>query len=128
MRNLCHCKSLSGVVRINLILPYNIDWMQFHFFEMQSGLVCCAPFVCGIPLKIPFDFSWQVSIVSLLCCTIFKDIVCCLLSNICVATSFCRTLQTTSSFILFSICANCCILSWVTVRVSGNGAKMGATF
>lgn len=128
MRNLCHCKSLSGVVRINLILPYNIDWMQFHFFEMQSGLVCCAPFVCGIPLKIPFDFSWQVSIVSLLCCTIFKDIVCCLLSNGVSRLHSTRDLQTMSLFIHFSICETYSTLSWVTVRVSGNGAKMGATF
>ena len=44
-------------------------------------------------------------------CTIFPDIVCCLLSNVCVVTSFCRSLQAMSSFLLFSICATYCTLS-----------------
>ena len=44
-------------------------------------------------------------------CTIFSDIVCCLLSNVCVVTSFYQTLQAMSSFMLFSICASYCTLS-----------------
>ena len=39
-------------------------------------------------------------------CTIFSDIVCCLLSEWCVVTSFYQSLQAMSSFILFSICAS----------------------
>ena len=44
-------------------------------------------------------------------CTIFSDIVCCLLSEWCVVTSFYQSLQAMSSFILFSICATYCTLS-----------------
>ena len=38
-------------------------------------------------------------------CTIFSDIVCCLLSEWCVVTSFYQSLQAMSSFMRFSICA-----------------------
>ena len=38
-------------------------------------------------------------------CTIFSDIVCCLLSNVCVVTSFYQSLQAMSSFMNFPICA-----------------------
>ena len=38
-------------------------------------------------------------------CTIFSDIVCCLLSEWCVVTSFYQSLQAMSPFLLFSICA-----------------------
>ena len=44
-------------------------------------------------------------------CTIFSDIVCCLLSNVCVVTSFYRSLQAMSSFMHFPICATYCTLS-----------------
>ena len=49
-------------------------------------------------------------------CTIFSDIVCCLLSNVCVVTSFYQSLQAMSSFMLFSICATYCTLSAGSVR------------
>ena len=41
----------------------------------------------------------------------FSDIVCLLLSNVCVVTSFYQSLQAMSSFALFSICASYCTLS-----------------
>ena len=44
-------------------------------------------------------------------CTIFSDIVCLLLSNVCVVTSFYQSLQAMSSFMRFSICAIYCTLS-----------------
>ena len=44
-------------------------------------------------------------------CTIFSDMVCCLLSNVCVVTSFYQSLQAMSSFVRFSICATYCTLS-----------------
>ena len=44
-------------------------------------------------------------------CTIFSDIVCCLLSEWCVVTSFYQSLQAMSSFMRFSICAPYCTLS-----------------
>ena len=43
-------------------------------------------------------------------CTIFSDIVCCLLSEWCVVTSFYQSLQAMSSFMRFSICATYCTL------------------
>ena len=44
-------------------------------------------------------------------CTIFSDIVCCLLSEWCVVTSFYQSLHAMSSFMRFSICAPYCTLS-----------------
>ena len=44
-------------------------------------------------------------------CTIFSDIVCCLLSEWCVVTSFYQSLQAMSSFMRFSICASYFTLS-----------------
>ena len=44
-------------------------------------------------------------IISSFSCTTFSDIVCCLLSNVCVVTSFYQSLQAMSSFLLVSICA-----------------------
>ena len=44
-------------------------------------------------------------------CTIFSDIVCCLLSEWCVVTSFYQSLQAMSSFMHFPICATYCTLS-----------------
>ena len=44
-------------------------------------------------------------------CTIFSDIVCCLLSEWCVVTSFYQSLHAMSSFMRFSICALYCTLS-----------------
>ena len=43
-------------------------------------------------------------------CTIFSDIVCCLLSEWCVVTSFYQSLHAMSSFMRFSICATYCTL------------------
>ncbi len=51
-------------------------------------------------------------------CTIFSDIVCCLLSNVCVVTSFCQSLQAMSPFLLFSICATYCTLSGQNIRLN----------
>ena len=49
-------------------------------------------------------------------CTIFSDIVCCLLSEWCVVTSFYQSLQAMSSFMRFSICASYFTLSrWLTI-------------
>ena len=45
-------------------------------------------------------------------CTIFSDIVCLLLSNVCVVTSFYQSLQAMSSFMHFPICATYCTLSF----------------
>ena len=42
----------------------------------------------------------------------FSDIVCCLLSEWCVVTSFYQSLQAMSSFMRFSICAPYCTLSY----------------
>ena len=50
-------------------------------------------------------------------CTIFSDIVCCLLSNVCVVTSFYQSLQAMSSFMRFSICASYFTLSFVSPEV-----------
>ena len=44
-------------------------------------------------------------------CTIFSDIVCCLLSEWCVVTSFYQSLHAMSSFMRFSICATYFTLS-----------------
>ena len=49
-------------------------------------------------------------------CTIFSDIVCCLLSEWCVVTSFYQSLQAMSPFLLFSICATYCTLSYQRQR------------
>ena len=51
-------------------------------------------------------------------CTIFSDIVCCLLSNVCVVTSFCQSLQAMSSFMHFPICAAYCSLSGQNIRLN----------
>lgn len=51
-------------------------------------------------------------------CTIFSDIVCCLLSNVCVVTSFYQSLQAMSSFMRFSICATYCTLSYESGRIA----------
>ena len=40
-----------------------------------------------------------------------NDKICCLLSNVCVVTSFYQSLQTMSSLIPFSFCATYCTLS-----------------
>ncbi len=50
-------------------------------------------------------------IISSFSCTIFSDIVCCLLSEWCVVTSFYQSLQAMSFFMRFSICASYCTLS-----------------
>ena len=50
-------------------------------------------------------------------CTIFSDIVCCLLSEWCVVTSFYQSLHAMSSFMRFSICATYCTLSLSVHRV-----------
>ncbi len=50
----------------------------------------------------------------------FSDIVCCLLSNVCVVTSFYQSLQAMSSFVRFSICATYCTLSSITVSQSAS--------
>lgn len=57
-------------------------------------------------------------ITSLFSCTIFSDIVCCLLSNVCVVTSFYQSLQAMSSFMRFSICATYCTLSYESGRIA----------
>ena len=51
-------------------------------------------------------------------CTIFSDIVCCLLSNVCVVTSFYQSLQAMSSFMHFPICATYCTLSGQNIRLN----------
>lgn len=51
-------------------------------------------------------------------CTIFSDIVCCLLSEWCVVTSFYQSLQAMSSFMRFSICATYCTLSYESGRIA----------
>ena len=51
-------------------------------------------------------------------CTIFSDIVCSLLSNVCVVTSFCQSLQAMSSFMHFPICATYCTLSGQNIRLN----------
>ena len=56
-------------------------------------------------------------------CTIFSDIVCCLLSEWCVVTSFYQSLQAMSSFILFSICASYCTLSSVRIHYAAEIRK-----
>ena len=43
-------------------------------------------------------------------------IVCCLLSNVCVVSSFYQSLQAMSPFLLFSICATHCTLSYLIYR------------
>ena len=67
--------------------------------------LCTNSLIC--PLII-FSFS----------CTIFSDIVCCLLSNVCVVTSFYQSLQAMSSFMRFSICATYCTLSYESRRIA----------
>lgn len=57
-------------------------------------------------------------ITSLFSCTIFSDIVCCLVSNVCVVTSFYQSLQAMSSFMRFSICATYCTLSYESGRIA----------
>ena len=56
-------------------------------------------------------------IISSFSCTIFSDIVCCLLSEWCVVTSFYQSLQAMSSFMLFSICATYCTVRRFLVAV-----------
>ena len=53
----------------------------------------------------------EALIISSLNCTMLLDMVCCLLSNVCVVTSFYQSLQAMSSFMLFLICASYCTLS-----------------
>ena len=55
--------------------------------------------------------AWEVAVGQRFLCTIFSDIVCCLLSNVCVVTSFYQSLHAMSSFMRFSICATYCTLS-----------------
>ena len=57
-------------------------------------------------------------IISSFSCTIFSDIVCCLLSNVCVVTSFYQSLQAMSSFMHFPICATYCTLSYESGRIA----------
>ena len=57
-------------------------------------------------------------IISSFSCTTFSDIVCCLLSNVCVVTSFYQSLQAMSSFMRFSICATYCTLSYESGRIA----------
>ena len=49
---------------------------------------------------------------------VLSDIVCCLLSNVCVVTSFCQSLQAMSSFMHFPICATYCTLSGQNIRLN----------
>ena len=55
--------------------------------------------------------AWEVAVGQRFLCTIFSDIVCCLLSEWCVVTSFYQSLHAMSSFMRFSICATYCTLS-----------------
>ena len=80
--------------RLNSACPRGMRTVEFTFeiFTRTNSLSC--------PL-----------IISSFSCTIFSDIVCCLLSNVCVVTSFYQSLQAMSSFMRFSICATYCTLS-----------------
>ena len=61
--------------------------------------------------------AWEVAVGQRFLCTIFSDIVCCLLSEWCVVTSFYQSLHAMSSFMRFSICATYCTLSLSVHRV-----------
>ena len=56
-------------------------------------------------------FAGKIAVGQRFLCTIFSDIVCCLLSEWCVVTSFYQSLHAMSSFMRFSICAPYCTLS-----------------
>ena len=62
-------------------------------------------------------------ITSLFSCTIFSDIVCCLLSNVCVVTSFYQSLQAMSSFTRFLICATYCTLGGADEKLDKNSTQ-----
>lgn len=74
-------------------------------FRVSSTLLRTNPLSCPL-------------IISSFSCTIFLDIVCCLVSNVCVVTSFYQSLQAMSSFMRFSICAIYCTLSYESGRIA----------
>ena len=84
----------------------------------RSGSVSNSSFRVSSTLPRTNSLSCPL-IISSFSCTIFSDIVCCLLSNVCVVTSFYQSLQAMSSFMLFPICASYCTLSHkvATIRI-----------
>ena len=74
-------------------------------FRVSSTLLRTNSLICAL-------------IISSFSCTIFSDRVCCLLSNVCVVTSFYQSLQAMSSFMRFSICATYCTLSYESGRIA----------
>ena len=82
----------------------------------RSGSVSNSSFRASSTLPRTNSLIWPL-ITSSFSCTIFSDIVCCLLSNVCVVTSFYQSLQAMSSFMLFSICATYCTVRRFRVAV-----------
>ena len=82
----------------------------------RSGSVSNSSFRVSSTLPRTNSLSCPL-IISSFSCTIFSDIVCCLLSNVCVVTSFYQSLQAMSSFMLFSICATYCTVRRFRVAV-----------
>ena len=82
----------------------------------RSGSVSNSSFRVSSTLPQTNSLSCPL-IISSFSCTIFSDIVCCLLSNVCVVTSFYQSLQAMSSFMLFSICATYCTVRRFLVAV-----------
>ena len=82
----------------------------------RSGSVSNSSFRVSSTLPQTNSLSCPL-IISSFSCTIFSDIVCCLLSEWCVVTSFYQSLQAMSSFMLFSICATYCTVRRFLVAV-----------
>ena len=82
----------------------------------RSGSVSNSSFRVSSTLPQTNSLSCPL-IISSFSCIIFSDIVCCLLSEWCVVTSFYQSLQAMSSFMLFSICATYCTVRRFLVAV-----------
>lgn len=82
--------------------------LRFFFQQFVQGFLhAAADQFIDLPL-----------IISSFSCTIFSDIVCCLLSNVCLVTSLYQRLQAMSSFMRFSICATYYTLSYESGRIA----------
>ena len=118
----CWCGCMSSVCRksrsrsVPLQCRPRPSWAFFSFVAHSSATKQLSPSrrrpSCSSTLPQASSLIWLLIIFSF-SYTIFSDIVCCLLSNVCVVTSFYQSLQTMSSFMYFPFCAIYCTLSQI---------------
>ena len=99
------CRHLSPTMSFTPSKPHpRSHWKKLTQLALSSFMPSAAPKTS----RKPSSFS----------CTVFSEIVCCLLSNVCVGTSFCQSLQAMSSFMHFPICVTYGTLSGQNIRLN----------